>query len=64
MPPYFTDMSKDIGGYLEQSTRQLKVSTTNVPDFVEQMKNLKKIDKKLPKVKDKISLIGQIVGIL
>ena len=57
-------MAKEIGKYLEDSTKELKISTSNVDDFVQQMKSLKAIDKKLPKVKDKISLIGQIIGIL
>lgn len=28
------------------------------------MKSLKKIDKKLPKIKDKISFVGQIINVL
>lgn len=28
------------------------------------MKSLKKIDKKVPKIKDKISFVGQIINIL
>ena len=39
-------------------------SATNVADFVEQMKNLKKIDKKIPKVKDKVGFIGQMCNII
>ncbi len=49
---------------MDDSIRELKISTTNVADFVKQMKSLKKIDKNLPKIKDKISFIGQIVNIL
>ena len=33
-------------------------------DFVEQMKNLKRIDKRIPKVKDKVGFIGQICNII
>ena len=49
---------------MEESIRALKASTTNVSDFVKQMKSLKAIDKKLPKIKDKISFIGQVINIL
>jgi len=28
------------------------------------MKSLKKIDKKLPKIKDKISFVGQVINVL
>jgi hypothetical protein len=35
-----------------------------VEEFVNQMKSLKKIDKKLPKIKDKISFVGQIINVL
>ena len=43
---------------------QLTKSATNVADFVEQMKNLKRIDKRIPKVKDKVGFIGQICNII
>ena len=49
---------------MAESIRDLKISTANVSDFVKQMKSLKSIDKKLPKIKEKISLIGQIINIL
>jgi len=42
----------------------LRTSTTNVADFVAQMKSLKIIDKRLPKLKDKISFIGQVISVL
>lgn len=47
-----------------ESIRALKVSTTNVSEFVKQMKSLKAIDKRLPRVKEKISFIGQTINIL
>ena len=49
---------------MEESIRSLKASTANVSDFVKQMKSFKAIDKKLPKIKDKISYIGQVINIL
>ncbi len=64
LPPHIKKKSEEIGKYLEESIKSLKISTTNVADFVKQMKSLKSIDKKLPKLKDKISFIGQIVNIL
>jgi hypothetical protein len=35
-----------------------------VSDFVRQMKSLKAIDRRLPRVKEKISFIGQVINIL
>lgn len=40
------------------------MSTTNVSDFVKQMKSLKAIDKRLPRIKEKVSFIGQVINIL
>ena len=64
MPPFIKKKTEEISGYLLESIRALKSSTTNVRDFVKQMKSLKETDKKVPKVKDKISFIGQIVNVL
>lgn len=49
---------------MTSSIKSLKTTTTNVEEFVNQMKSLRKIDKKLPKIKDKISFVGQIINVL
>lgn len=49
---------------MTSSIRSLRTTTTNVEEFVNQMKSLRKIDKKLPKIKDKISFVGQIIHVL
>ena len=64
LPPEIKHRSSEIDKYLEASIKELKISTTNVSDFVKQMKSLKAIDKRLSKIKDKISFIGQMVTIL
>jgi|688.fasta_scaffold2671844_1 hypothetical protein len=64
LPPEIKRRAGEIGKYLDESIKALKSSTANVSDFVKQMKSLKAIDKKLPKIKDKISFIGQIINIL
>ena len=64
IPTQIKRRSSEIAKYLEESIRSLKASTANVSDFVKQMKSFKAIDKKLPKIKDKISYIGQVINIL
>lgn len=64
LPPFIKDVALVIENYLAESIKALRTSTTNVADFVSQMKSLKIIDKKLPKLKDKISFIGQVVSVL
>ena len=51
LPAYLENLSIDLNKYLNESYVNLTKSATNVADFVDQMKNLKKIDKKLPKIK-------------
>ena len=50
--------------YLKVSIKALKASNANTRDFVNQMKSLKKIDKRLPRIKEKIGFIGQAIQIL
>ena len=42
----------------------MKASTARVKEFVRQMKSLKAIDKRLPRIKEKIGFIGQVIQIL
>lgn len=63
--PVFVDrMSNELNSYLNKNIVNLSQTTTNVADFVEQMKTLKKVDKKIGKLKDKSTLIGQICNII
>ena len=64
LPLYLENLSNGLNKYLNESIIQLTKSATNVADFVEQMKNLKKIDRKIPKVKDRVGFIGQICNII
>ena len=49
---------------MNENISHLSQSTTNVGDFVEQMKILKKVDKKIGKLKEKATLIGQFCNII
>jgi macrodomain Ter protein organizer (MatP/YcbG family) len=64
MPEFIKKVAHELNLYLSESIRSLRSSTTNVEEFVNQMKSLKKIDKKLPKLKDKISFVGAIITVL
>lgn len=39
-------------------------TTSNVADFVEQMKTLKRIDRRIGKIKEKVTFIGQVCNII
>ena len=64
IPPEIKNRTTHLLKYLADSIRSLKASTTNVSDFVKQMKSLKAIDKRLPRIKEKIGFVGQTIQIL
>ena len=64
VPPEIKKRTQELLKYLGESIRALKASTANVSDFVKQMKSLKAIDKRLPRIKEKIGFIGQAIQIL
>jgi hypothetical protein len=64
IPPEIKRRTSELLAYLGESIRALKASTANVSDFVKQMKSLKAIDKRLPRIKEKISFVGQVANIL
>ncbi len=64
LPPYIYEMKENIGDYMGKAIKVMRAATTNVADFVAQIKEMRKIDRKLPKVRTKINFIGQVVNIL
>ena len=53
-----------MNSYLNTNITSLTQSATTVADFVEQMKILKKVDKKIMKLKEKAAFIGQVCNII